>query len=257
MEDLTTEARSALRGAVLGTPMTIDDVVDQLRAIEVAARTLLPQGERSGIACFTRLYRDVTIAVCEGAQGDRFRTDDFILRLDVAFARRYLAALRAHLQPTTTKTTPACWTMLFDGRTDDAPEWHSAALGVTAHVVFDLVFALLDVWERDDPGADLDAQRRDYDEINEIFAENMDRLRENAGAPAADEDHDGRWPDRWSNLASGALVTWTRGQAWDQAVKLWNVRAPWYRQRQESDLDERACFYSGVILTIRHPDWLP
>ena len=255
-------ARSVLRGAVLGTPGSVDDVVDQLGAIEAAARATGPLGHDDGIACFTRLYRDVTCAVRDRIGRQGFESGDFVTDLDVMFARRYIDALRADLASDWDHPPAAsCWRLLFDGRgRPDRPEWHHAALGVNAHVDFDLTFALLDVWERTPPERP-DDHHADYRVINEIFAERMDALREEFGAPSGSERDDGSLADRLWNMAGDVTVNATRQWAWDRAVSLWSGRhGPDHHEQREvstEDLDRWATGCGHLILRLRAPRWWP
>ena len=248
------DARSVLRGAVKGTPETIDDVVDQLGAIEAAARATGPLGEHDGIACFTRLYRRVTLAVRERARDGGFAAQDFLLDLDVTFARRYIDALRADVAADWDHPpAPRCWRLLFDGRArPDRPEWHHAALGVNAHVDFDLTFALLEVWGRGHAGHP-DEQYADYRDINAIFAKEMDGLREMFGAPFGSERDDGSLADRVSNLVADVAVRLTRERAWEIAVDL--STNPDDREEREKGMDRTAAWCGAAILRLRAPRW--
>src|SRR4051794_34230818 len=77
------------------TPLTdVPSVVERLKRITAVAGTLPPLGEHDGVACFTRLYQQITEDVLTSYE-DRslFRCGDFIIQLDIAFAQRYLDAI--------------------------------------------------------------------------------------------------------------------------------------------------------------------
>jgi hypothetical protein len=220
---------------------TCDDVpgvIGRLERIADRAAALAPRGRDDGIACFTRLYHQITVDVLDGHRsGELFSCPgDFILELDLAFARRYLDALAAHAR----RSAPECWELLFDRRQDEHTEpWRFAAAGVNAHVNFDLAFALLDVWERHRvPLGPTAAQYADYLAINTIFERNMDELCNDFDAPWSDVLGDGSFFDRAGNVLADILVTGTRDLAWTFADRMWHHRGrPDYRVVPESTLD--------------------
>lgn len=176
-----------------------------------------------GISCFTRLYVTITenvLGTLNGSHPTRsFDDDAFLARLDVEFARRYLDAIVAHERGA--GSVPACWSVLFDDRRDqEVGHVNFAACGVNAHVNFDLALALLATWEDFPP---TDARRADYDRVNEIFAEEMDGLREDFDAFLAGT-RDGGPLDRLGNAMSDLLVRETRGRAWEAAERVWEHR---------------------------------
>lgn len=208
-----------------GDVTTIAEVVAALERIRDHAAEDLVQPEIDGISAFSRLYTIITQNVLDTVEGRRparkFNDPEFLTRLDLEFARRYLAALHAH--ETGAPNTPACWAVLFDRRRDqDVRHVNFAACGVNAHVNFDLAFALLETWKEFPPNED---RRADYDQINEIFAEEMDELREDFGAFLAGA-RDGGILDRFGNLASDLLVRVTRSLAWEAAERVWEHHDP-------------------------------
>lgn len=212
-------------------PRTVEEVVDRLGRLAETAGRLAPRGKDDGIAVFGRLYLDITERVLDGwRRGDLFHTGDFIVELDVAFARRYLDALRDHLDGGA--EAPGCWALLFDRRQDpEVAVWQFAAAGVNAHVNFDLAFALLDVWEEHEtPLATIEAQRADYLAINTIFHAAMDRLIEVNGVPGERFCPDGGPLDLARDFVGDVLVVATRDWAWAHADRYWDHRArPGYR----------------------------
>lgn len=209
---------------------TIEDVVQRLEAVRDHATDTALRGEADGIACFTRLYTVITENVGKTASSAGFRDTDFLIRLDVEFARRYFDAIRAYARDT--DATPRCWKVLFDRRSDpDIGPVHFAAAGVNAHVNLDLAAALLRTW-KDFPPDREGVRYADYNRINDIFAAEMDGLREMFGALLADVE-DG-WIDRLANRMSDLLVRLTRDWAWDAAMDVWEAkdRAAAWRVRE-------------------------
>lgn len=201
----------------------VPSVVARLTDIATMAATLQPLGQDDGMACFARLYRQITEDVLASYRnGSLFRCGTFIIELDIAFAQRYLDAIHAH--GTAGQRAPECWELLFERRQETGVEpWRFAAAGVNAHVNFDLAFALLDVWEQhpDQPLGTVEEQYDDYRAINTIFERNMDSLCGEFDAPWSDVGGDGSLFDRAGNVLGDLLVVGTRDLAWTFAERMW------------------------------------
>jgi hypothetical protein len=218
--------RQAL-AALSGTPLPdVPAVVAVLEEVAQVAAALSPRGEDDGIACFSRLYLRITRDVLEEYEkGALFRCGRFILDLDVAFAQRFLDAVRDDLDGGS--EAPGCWALMFDRRQDeDVEPWRFAAAGVNAHVNFDLAFALLDVWEQhpETPLGTVEEQYSDYRAINTIFRNRMDELCESFDAPWTLWGDDGSLFDRAGNVLGDLLVVGTRDLAWTFAERMWRHR---------------------------------
>jgi hypothetical protein len=228
----------------------VPSVVDRLKRIAAVAESLRPLGEKDGMACFARLYRQITEDVLTSYDnGSLFRCGRFIIELDIAFAQRYLDAILAH---GTGQRTPECWSLLFERRQEEGiVPWRFAAAGVNAHVNFDLAFALLDVWEKfpDAPFGTTDAQYDDYRAINTIFERNMDSLCEDFDAPWSDVGgHDSIF-DRAGNVLGDLLVVGTRDLAWTFAERMWRHRGEdGYRTVPERTLDRVASGFARALI---------
>jgi hypothetical protein len=239
----------ALGAAVDKEPGDVPAVIDTLVAVREAAKLVDPRGEDDGIAAFTTLYHEITCGVQEAVQAGSFEAGTFIIDLDVAFANRYLAAIRALMDGV--GRVPKCWDVLFSRRSDDAvPTLEYAAAGVNAHVNFDLAFALLTTWDSHPSPAERDAQHRDYNRINDIFYAKMNTLRHQFHSPFSD---DGPLLDRLGNWFGDLLVRDTRDFAWDAAMAMWAHRqdADWeeYRAGEEVRRDHLAAVFGWGILS--------
>jgi Family of unknown function (DUF5995) len=229
----------------------VPSVVDRLDRISRVAATLRPLGENDGMACFARLYHQITRDVLTSYE-DRslFRCGDFVIELDIAFAQRYLDAIHAH--GTAGEEAPRCWRILFDRRQEEGIErWRFAATGVNAHVNFDLAFALLDVWEDhpDSPLSTSEEQYADYQAINTIFHRRMDELCERNDAPWTLLGDDGTFFDRAGNVLGDLLVVGTRDLAWTFAERMWRHRGELgYRDVPTATLDVVAAGLADVVL---------
>lgn len=204
-------------------PNTIAEVLERLDAIEACAVRTSRRGREDGIASFTRLYREITCEIAErDDRGEFVAPGHFLARLDVQFAWRYLEAIRTYAKDP--GSTPHCWRVLFALReVPGIPMANFAAAGVNAHINYDLSAALLRTWDLGGPISDdhRPAQQRDYDVINEVFAGQMDELREEMGTWLS-QGEDGDIPDRFANWMADLVVRWTRQMAWDTATAVWH-----------------------------------
>src|ERR1700742_2941299 len=100
-----------LATAVGGTPKTVPEVIETLAAVREAAQTVVPRGPKDGIASFTILYHEITCGVLDAVKNGTSEAGTFIIDLDVAFACRYLDAVR---KLTRGEEAPLCWATLFD-----------------------------------------------------------------------------------------------------------------------------------------------
>lgn len=199
---------------------TIADVVERLEQIREHAAATALRGEQDGIAAFTLLYRIITENVGRTADSGGFTDTPFLTELDLQFARRYFAAIKAYAVDT--EEAPRCWQLLFDHRSDHGVRpINFAAMGVCAHVKYDLSGALLATWKRFPPDAG-GVQVADYRKINDIFAVEMDGLRE-LFKSALSVGEDGAAWDRFANEVSDLLVRVNRDLAWHEAMLVWKA----------------------------------
>jgi hypothetical protein len=247
------ENQKFLRPLAEQRPTEVEAVVKVLAQIRDIADQAQGDAERDGIACFADLYHTITsdvLAAWADGRGHMFRSGKFILELDLAFAQRYLDALRDHLDEGS--SAPSCWELTFARRGEkDIEPWQFAVAGVNAHVNFDLAFALLDVWEKhpDDPLATTEEQYADYLAINTIFHNRMDQLCEDNEVPWTRWGRDGGVIDRLGNLVGDFLVVSTRDFAWIHAERWWRHHdEPGYRAGPESFLDAFATKAAELFL---------
>lgn len=200
-----------LRGLVPiveGPVSSIAEVAQRLAAVRDHVSAVSERGELDAIACFSRLYTIITETIDARPFADR----EFLVRLDVEFARRYFDALLAHVRG----AAPQSWRVLFDRRTDPSVDpARFAAAGVNAHVNYDLAAALLATWPDFPPN---DLRHGDYDGVNDVFAARMEHLRELFGSALS------RGPlDDGANRLGDLLVRATRTLAWDLAMRAWTA----------------------------------
>jgi len=201
---------------------SVPDVIKRLEEIQSYAEAHEARGQHDGVACFTYLYHRITTRVLEGIESGRFDDGEFVNLLDVVFANRYLAALRASvLSP---GDVPDAWEVLFQRRAEPhITRLQFAAAGVNAHVNFDLAVAVADTCTQLESAPATGAKHQSYQEINKIFAEEMQTLREH---------FESTWERLIDQVVLGRVVNkmddWivvaTRDVAWEAAEHLWNLR---------------------------------
>jgi hypothetical protein len=147
--------------------MSVAEVLERLDSIVERARA-----ENRRIAYFAVLYRLTTWAVREGVNNGRFEDPARIERLTSIFANRYFDALDHFGR---NEATPLCWAEAFRAGANWRPVVvQHMLLGMNAHINFDLgIAAVLTA-----PGAELRGLRRDFELINDILAELIDRVQQ-------------------------------------------------------------------------------
>jgi hypothetical protein len=226
-----------------GPVQTIEQVLDRLDELQSHLETSTAHGKKDGVASFNYLYRTITADVLEGTKSRGFADAEFIGNLDVAFANRYLDALRDDAQHGT--NTPSVWQALIDARDDQhIGQMRFAMAGVNAHINFDLAFALLTTCET--MGVELDVGRHHdaYQQVNDIFAKNMEKLRryyESWWQRAVD-----RVVRTVANWGSDMAVVLTRDVAWNNAIWMWPQRD------QPAEIEEHTRQMDYVATLLSH-----
>jgi hypothetical protein len=172
-----------------------------MRAIEDA----LPASD--GVACFARLYRQVTEDVDAALGTTTFRDPAYLTRLDVAFANLFFAALDAAGRDPA--SAPSAWRPLFEARSRRgiAPIQFALA-GMNAHINRDLPVALVSTCE----AAGI--------ELRSSSPEHADFLRVNTLLAAAEERLKPTYLPRWAGFLDRILHRFHRI---DDVVAMWDI----------------------------------
>jgi len=230
----------------LGRVDSIQEVLDRLDAIQRFTEVDSPLKDQDGVASFNYLYRIITRSVLERTGTGFFPDDEFLTRLDVAFANRYLSALRAYAAGS--DATPRSWKVLFERRVEQRiTPMQFAVAGVNAHVNFDLSCAVVETCKELGREPDAGSQRQAYDKVNDIFAEEMEKLRQHFEGRLA------LWIDEKVLLhVEDLLGNWTvkasRGHAWDLAMLLWQLRHSTFAENLALGVQDRASGLAGHLL---------
>jgi len=217
---------------------SVPEVVRRMEEIQAYIESQEPRGQHDGIACFNYMYLAITRRILDGLKKRRFADNGFVAELDVTFANRYFDALRASVARP--GAVPECWAVLIERRSErHITRLQFAAAGINAHVNFDLGVAIAATCASLGSKPDSGNQHAAYQQINQIFAEEIQNLRQH---------FEGGWErlidrivlqrvlnkiDDWSMVA-------IRDVAWEDAEHLWTLRR---------SADERSEF-------IRHLDQL-
>jgi len=195
----------------------VPEVLKRLGDVQAAAEAH-PLGLRDGLACFNHLYTVITSQVQDDYLDGSFSNGDFITRLDVAFANRYLRAVDEHVDG-----SPAPWRCLLKLRSDGRiSPLAFAVVGVSAHVNFDLAFAVVETGEQMGRLSLIDHD--DYQHLNDIFFREMRRLRQHFEDPAERRFERALGLTTLENLIGDAVVVIARYLAWEKAKRLWASR---------------------------------
>jgi hypothetical protein len=229
-----------------GPVVTVAEVIERLTAIKGATA---PGAARphSGMYWFSHLYLVITENVRDKINGGRFFADnEYLTALDVAFANRYLDALRGH---TLGADAPEVWRLLFavPGDGEILPV-QLAMAGVNAHINFDLPFAVVNACRAlGRPDIDQGSQKADYDKVNAIFAEEMDRLLHKLARGYSNQVEMAR-QSLLERLAN-EMVVLARRMAWENAGYLWGMEPgsePW--RALAGVMDDAASVLSKAML---------
>ena len=200
-------------------PSTVAEVIERLRAIEAAT------ARSDGVACFARLYRQVTEGVNAELAAQEFADARFLERLDVSFAGLFFAALDAyeHDRP----STPSAWVPLFSQRSRrGVSPFQFALAGMNAHINRDLPVALVTTCRQ--LGIDLrdgSPEHSDFERINVLLAQVEGKLKSSylVGWSAV-ADRLVHRVDRIDDVVAMWDVERAREAAWTNGLALWALR---------------------------------
>jgi hypothetical protein len=194
--------------------VSVAEAIARMEAIAAA----LPAAD--GLACFNRMYLDVTRQV-NGRLGQGFFADPlFMTRLDVTFANLYFAAAGAAGDPA---AVPLAWRPLAERRATAGIEPVQFALaGMNAHINHDLPLALVSTCTALATGPEAGSHLADYQKVDQLLDAAEQSIRqsfETAAELAADRD---------LRAVADLIANWTinsaRDLAWNNCLLLWAIR---------------------------------
>jgi hypothetical protein len=199
-----------------GPPVTsVDEAIARMEEIEQS----LPAAD--GLACFNRMYLEVTQDVKSRLAQGFFSDPGFMSTLDTAFANIYFEAVNALADPST--QIPTAWRPLMEARSDSGIYPIQFALaGMNAHINHDLPIGL--VWTCAQLGsAPADGtHHEDYQKVDALLDAAEQSVRQSFESGAALRD------DRRAQAVLDLVGNWSinsaRDVAWDTALALWRTR---------------------------------
>ncbi|HLN15765.1 MAG TPA: DUF5995 family protein [Acidimicrobiales bacterium] len=206
-------SRSPSTGAPVGT--TIGDVIARMEEIDGS----LPPTD--GVACFNRMYLDVTKQVQDHLATSFFSNPAFMEHLDVVFADIYFAALDASTGGL--KSVPAAWEPLFELRsTAGIYPIQFALAGMNAHINHDLPIAVVQACTDFALAPDQGSIHDDYQKVDGLLDAIEQSIRQSfESSVVLDAD---RHAQRALDLIGNWSITSARDVAWDTALALWQSR---------------------------------
>lgn len=225
---------------------TVDEAVERMEDITRFIEATCEEPALDGLGCFNHLYTIITKRVRDGILSGFFDDAAFLTELDVVFANRYFDALRADAAGA---AAPRVWKSLLNHRENKRIEpMQFAVAGVNAHINFDLGISVVDTCTHLRTEPRRGTQHADYLRINDIFADEIPGLRRHY------ENDFGRAIDGMTSPILNLICNWsvvtTRNSAWDNALKLWDIRR---RGEDESGfvnrLDRLASLGGDLLLT--------
>jgi len=185
-----------------------------MEAIEAA----LPAGD--GLACFNRMYLQVTRQVYSRLSQGFFADPAFMTQLDVAFAGLYFSAAGAAGDPA---AVPLAWRPLVEQRANAGIEPVQFALaGMNAHINHDLPLALVATCTGLASSPDAGAHFADYQKVDQLLDAAEQSIRQSfESAPELAVDHH---LSAVNNLIANWTINSARDLAWNNCLLLWAVR---------------------------------
>lgn len=222
------------------TPAT--SIAEVISAMEMIAASL---PENDGLACFNRMYLEVTQLIDARLDAQFFADPTFMNTLDVTFANLYFDAVNAATQPA---TVPRAWQPLISQRGSPGIEPIQFALaGMNAHISHDLPLAVVATCAALDNPPDAGCHHADYEKVDSLLdaeEESVRRSFENAAELAA---------DRHLSAVASLVANWTindaRDVAWTNALVLWELRnQPMAAQALQDALAAMVALSSRMLL---------
>jgi hypothetical protein len=173
-----------------------------------------------GIACFNRMYLDVTQQVGSRLRQGFFADPAFMTELDVAFANLYFAAASAADDPA---AVPLAWRPLAEQRATAGIEPVQFALaGMNAHINHDLPVAMVSTCTALATEPEAGSHPADYQKVDQLLDAIEQSVRqsfETAAELALD-----RHLSAVATLIGNWSINTARDMAWTNTLLLWAVR---------------------------------
>jgi hypothetical protein len=224
-------------------PVTIADAIARMEAIDAA---LAPA---DGVACFNRMYLEVTRMVGRNVAAGTFADAAFMSDLDVVFAGLYLSAVGDGSG--SPARAPRAWRPLIERRSD--PRISSiqfAVAGMNAHINRDLPVAVVETCRRRRTAPSVPPHHDDYRRIDPLLEQVEAQIRQSFEHGTIRQIDTHLAPIE--NIVSNWSIVEARSAAWTNALTLWELRGlPALQHAYLSALDGTVGFAGrGVLVPI-------
>jgi len=205
---------SATLPAVDGPVTSVAGAIARMEAIGAAL------AEADGLACFNRMYLDVTRQVNSQLGQGFFADPTFMTQLDVTFANLYFAAADAAGTPA---SVPLAWRPLAEQRATAGIEPVQFALaGMNAHINHDLPIAMVSTCTALATAPEAGPHFADYQKVDQLLDAAEQSIRQSfESAPELAVD---RHLSAVANLVASWTINNARDLAWTNCLLLWAVR---------------------------------
>jgi hypothetical protein len=195
---------------------SIAEAIEQMQAIEAS----LPSAD--GVACFDRMYLEVTQKVQEQISQGNFADPAFMTALDVDFANLYFAAVDAEASGGLA-AVPAAWQPLFQSRSSsEIFEIQFALAGMNAHINYDLPIAVVTTCTQLGTAPDDGSHHADYQKVDAVLDAADQSIRQSFESGVVLQ------ADRRAQSVLDLVGNWSinsaRDVGWDTALGLWRCR---------------------------------
>jgi uncharacterized protein DUF5995 len=200
---------------VPGAPVvSVADAIARMEEISAA----LPAAD--GLACFNRMYLDVTKQVDASLTQGFFADPAFMTQLDVTFANLYFAAADTVSDPS---GVPLAWRPLVERRSAAGIEPIQFALaGMNAHINHDLPLAVVSTCAALGTAPDAGPHFADYQKVDTLLDAAEQAIRESFETGLSLD------VDRHLAAVADLIGNWTinsaRDLAWNNCLLLWAIR---------------------------------
>ena len=197
-----------------GPVTSVAAAIARMRAIEAA----LPVTD--GLACFNRMYLDVTTQVNSQLGQGFFADPAFMGQLDVTFANLYFDAADTAGTPA---AVPLAWRPLVEQRANPGIEPIQFALaGINAHINHDLPIAVVSTCQALATSPQAAPHFADYQKVDQLLDGAEQSIRQSfESAPELAAD---RHLAAVANLIGNWSIAAARDLAWNNCLLLWAVR---------------------------------
>jgi hypothetical protein len=193
--------------------------MDQVIARMASISSALPADD--GVACFNRMYLEVTMGVSQKVAQGSFVDPAFVSHLDVVFANLYFSAVDALSDPAA--DLPAAWQPLMAARSTPGIEPIQFALaGMNAHINHDLPLAVVTTCTDLGTAPQERSHHDDYQKIDSLLDGAEQSVRESFEPPdvVVVDQH----VAAVANVVGNWSINAARDVAWNTSVALWDVR---------------------------------